>query len=113
MHELSIAQEIIEQTISIAKDNNMKSINLVHLKIGKLMQVVPDILEFNFNSLKENTICEMANLTYEIVTITINCHNCYKVSEIQEMNFICPHCQSFEIETKSGSDIIIEKIQGE
>ena len=66
MHELSMAQGIINAVIETAESNNATEVNEVTIELRRLAMVNPEQLEFILGVLVENTILEDA----KIVTIT-------------------------------------------
>ncbi|UCG61124.1 MAG: hydrogenase maturation nickel metallochaperone HypA [Candidatus Zixiibacteriota bacterium] len=51
MHELAIANSIMNTVLTEADKQNLKSIIAVGLRIGALTDVVPEALEFGFGAL--------------------------------------------------------------
>ena len=101
MHELSIAQNIIEIiNSSISEDQNGK-VKTVYLKIGKLGNVVPDSLIFGYNILTKGTELEESSLEIENIPLTIECENCNSNSTLEYLIFICPECSSSKIRTNT------------
>ena len=68
MHELSIAQAIVD----IASRNARGSrVTRVHVRVGHLRQVVPSALEFSFELCAHGTAVEDAALELEVVPIDV------------------------------------------
>jgi hydrogenase nickel incorporation protein HypA/HybF len=111
MHELSIAQsilEIVDQHLPAENHNQVKS---VIVRIGKLSNVLPDSLSFCFEALTRDTEFENTKLIIKTVPITIECKNCGKISETENFVFLCPSCSSNEISVIGGNDLNVEEIE--
>jgi hydrogenase nickel incorporation protein HypA/HybF len=110
MHELSIAQnilDIIEETFS---ENNYKELLEVRVRIGELVAVVPESLSFCYESLIKDTKYEKSKLTIEIIRVQASCKNCRREFNPKEFLFICPFCQSKEIEVLQGNELNISHL---
>lgn len=113
MHEFTIIQNIFPILDEVAKRNHLKLINKIFLKVGGLRQVVLEFLQFAFVTIAKGTIAEGAELVVELIPIMARCKNCQKQFIIEEKAYICPHCNSSELEILTGKEIILENIEGE
>ena len=111
MHELSIAQSIIDIVTQHLPDDNHAHVKSVIVRIGKLSNVLPDSLNFCFEAITKDTNFEKTELVIKIIPITIECKQCGKVSEIESYTFLCPSCESTNISVISGNDLNVEEIE--
>ena len=65
MHELSMAQSIMDSVLDNAEKNNATSVTSVTLEIGTLAMLNPEQVKFLLNVLKEDTIAENAEFIIE------------------------------------------------
>jgi hydrogenase nickel incorporation protein HypA/HybF len=109
MHELSVAENIIE----IAKENLKTggSIKSIKVKIGKLANVVPDSLDFCFSAITKGTPFENAKLEIENVNIVAHCENCGVDSEVEGYLFQCKNCGSTEVKIVSGNELRVVELE--
>ena len=111
MHELSIAQsmlEIIEQEAAPFKGSK---VTLIMLRIGKLSGVVPDALRFAFEIIRKGSVAEDASLDIEEVPISIKCNECMKVFDVDYPLMSCPYCEGFNVELVSGKELEIKELE--
>jgi hydrogenase nickel incorporation protein HypA/HybF len=113
MHELSIIQNIFPIIENVAKENHLKIVNKVFLKVGGLRQVVLEFLQFAFTTVSKGTIAENADLIIELIPITVDCKNCQKQFTIEENVYICPSCDNTELEVLTGKEVVLDQIEGE
>jgi hydrogenase nickel incorporation protein HypA/HybF len=113
MHEVSIVESIIKISLSSAKGNNIKKINSIRIKIGKLSGVMEDSLRFAFSSMSKGTILEGANFIVDEVQATAECSECKIVFNIDHFNKICPNCRKFCDNIISGYELLIDTIEGD
>jgi hydrogenase nickel incorporation protein HypA/HybF len=110
MHEFSLAKEIISQVGRIIPVNDLPQIQTIKIHVGEFSNVMPDSLLFAFNSLIEGTILNNVRLELEIVALKVKCNICQQVHPIQTNSFVCPNCNSRELQLFSGSELFIESI---
>lgn len=117
MHELSMAQGIINAVLETAEENNATEVNEVTIEIGRLAMVNPEQLEFILGVLVENTLVEDAEIKIEDIPVEIDCEDCgfHGNAIIDDKDHYapmvkCPECDSFKIEILNGKDIVVKNI---
>lgn len=110
MHELSIAQEILNIVRSNLPSENSK-LKSVKVKVGQLSGVLPDSLKFCFESILYQTEFDGAILEIINVPIKIRCLECGRESIIEEPIFNCPVCNSFNVQLLEGRELQITEIE--
>lgn len=113
MHELAVIEGIIETMTEVAAANHLSRISRLDLVIGKLHQLIPDMLEFSFETCTEGTLAEKCKLVIDWRPVIVTCRDCNNRSEIIDSIFICPLCGSFRLNTESGKELFIKSITGE
>lgn len=109
MHEMSIAQSIIEILIEEIPDRNNK-VQKVFLKTGILQQIIPESLTFYYDILKNDyEQLKDSQLIIEMEKIKGKCLNCKKIFIIENLFFLCPDCNT-GVEIIEGNEMFIEKI---
>lgn len=113
MHELKIIQDIFPIIKNVARKNHLKSINKVFLRVGKLRQVVLEFLQFAFATVAQDTIAANAELIVKLIPITATCKTCQQQFAVGENIYICPYCDSVDLEILTGKEIVLESVEGE
>jgi hydrogenase nickel incorporation protein HypA/HybF len=109
MHELSIAENIIEIVKeNLAADCSVKS---VKVRIGELANVIPDSLEFCFGVITKGTPLERARLKIENISITAHCEGCEADFEVEGFLFQCKNCGSTDLRIISGNELRVVEIE--
>jgi hydrogenase nickel incorporation protein HypA/HybF len=111
MHEMSIAQNLIEIIEEEMGKHGAKSLRSVRLHIGQLSAVVPEALSFCFEVITEGTALQGARLDMEIIPLKGHCPECGAEFEIEDYAFVCPSCGSTRIETASGQELSIVELE--
>lgn len=112
MHELKIMQDIFPIIESVIKENHLKSVDKVVLRVGTLRQIIPEFLQFAFTAVTKDTIAARAKLIIEIIPTTARCKTCQQQFNVGKNIYICPHCDSSDLEVLTGKEIILESIDG-
>ncbi len=110
MHELSIAQNIIQIVNSSVDKDKLGFVEKIYLKIGLLSNVLTESLNFSYTSVVENTPLKNSRLVIELIPIKIRCNDCNEINTTNDFIFSCPNCKSPEIKVISGDEIIISSI---
>ena len=111
MHEMSIAQSLIEVIKEEMQKHDAKALRSVRLNIGEMTAVVPDALSFCFEVATTGTELEGVRLIMDIIPLKGFCHKCKSEFEIKDYTFICPSCLSTKIEIIAGQDLSIVEIE--
>jgi hydrogenase nickel incorporation protein HypA/HybF len=116
MHEMSIAQSILEVVQQYtkgndqAKDANAPRVKSVHLKIGEMAGVVPESLRFCFEVASEGTAVQGAELLIDEVPITCRCVSCNAEFSVERFLFLCPTCGTPDVELISGNELDVVEL---
>jgi len=111
MHELSIAQNILEIVKQNVSEEELSKVRLIKLRIGEFAGIVVDSLEFCFEAVIADTILEKAKLDIDNIKVTGKCKSCDKNFSIKENIFKCPYCKSLDIEMTSGAEMQIVEFE--
>jgi hydrogenase nickel incorporation protein HypA/HybF len=93
MHELSIAQSLIELACEAADRDGCERVTRLFVRLGALSGVVMEALQFSFDLAAEDTACAGATLEIEDVPITVYCSSCDERKTLDDhFVFCCPTC---------------------
>ncbi|MGW3071480.1 hydrogenase maturation nickel metallochaperone HypA/HybF [Kitasatospora sp. NPDC001132] len=76
MHEMSIAEAVVEQVDTAAREHGAPGVALVRLRVGELAGVVPEALDFCFELACAGTLVAGAVLDTEPVPARARCTPC-------------------------------------
>lgn len=111
MHELAIANSIVNTVLDEAERRKLGTVTAIGLRIGALSDVVPEALEFGFSAITAGTILEGTKLEIESVPVGGICSKCKAVFEVKGFVFTCPGCGSSEITIQQGQELDIAYIE--
>lgn len=113
MHELSVAQSIIEMIQQHVPFSDWNRVVAVRLKVGALSGVVPDSLEFSFQAITSDTPFQRAKLEIESIPFRVQCAACRAITISEDGYVACSQCGSRETKVLSGSELHIAEIEVE
>lgn len=113
MHEFSIVNALLEMCEQNAKDKNMAKITKVEIKIGKLSGVEPHLLETAFDTFKEGSMCDGAELIMHLQDVVLHCLSCDYQGIIENNAFECPTCKSTECKVIDGEEMYLMRLEME
>lgn len=113
MHELSIADNIINAVKNAALERGMRTIDKIGVRIGSLSSVDPDALTFGFDILKRDQGMAECELAIEFVATKARCRVCSHEFDVLDFVFVCPNCDSSQCDLTSGQELEITYYEGE
>lgn len=111
MHELSIAQNILDVVKQNVPEDELDKVRSIKLRIGEFAGIVVDSLEFCFEAVTADTSLEKAKLHIDNVSVKGKCKTCKKSFDIKENMFKCPYCESLNVEMSSGAELQIVEFE--
>lgn len=107
MHELSIAQSVIDAVLREMTARKLPPASTIVLRIGPLSGVMADAVQFGFESLRQGTPLEKTQLVIEETAITGECQNCRQTFQLRDLRFLCPACGSQDLHLSGGDELDI------
>ena len=111
MHELSIAQALVDQVEGIRTSNGGGRVLAVEVRIGTWRLVVPEILTAYYESLVSGTPLEDSRIAIESVEARARCNKCARVFPVQEAWVVCPDCASLDACLLSGKELNLVSVE--
>ena len=111
MHELSIAQSILEIVYQHVPEDQCSGVRSVKVQVGRLSGVVPESLEFCFSAIIEATPLGEARLDIVLTPVRAHCGECATTFELEGTTFICPSCESIDLEILSGTELQVIEVE--
>lgn len=111
MHELSIAQDIIELAEAKAREKHSPAIQKIKVRLGEFTTIAREALEFAFEVARGGTLAATAQLEIEIVPMVTRCVSCGPVDDpVRGVYLICPLC-GLPLEIVAGEELYLEYIE--
>ncbi len=112
MHELSIAQSIVEVVETKATENRASQVNSVRLLIGDGSGIATESLTFCFEMIASmEPLLTGARLLIDTVPHRARCRACATEFTIPDFVARCPACQQWDTEVISGTELQILEME--
>jgi hydrogenase nickel incorporation protein HypA/HybF len=108
MHELSVASAVLNTALKHCAD---RQVTVVNLRVGRMRQVVPASLEFYFEIVARDTLCQGAVLELVEIEPLLRCNDCERAWSPLIPAFRCPDCGSAKVEVSAGDELEIDYIE--
>lgn len=105
MHELSIANSILEAARAEAARRPGARLVKVGVRVGELSGVEPDALSFSFEALVRGSDLEPLALEIETCPRRQRCSLCGRIFRVVDFDLCCPDCGAFESRCISGDEL--------
>lgn len=111
MHELGIAQSVLDAVHAEAANRGGAKAVKVGLRIGDLSAIDPDALRFSFEALTRDTDLDGLELEIEICPRRHRCQDCGTEFNVAGFVFDCPQCGANRNECISGEELDLAYIE--
>lgn len=107
MHELSIAQNIIDAVFQNVPSSEVRRVKQVVVKTGLFSGVVPAALKFSFQAIVAETELKDAEIEIVDIPFSLKCNSCGRTSTNEFGMMICSECSSVDTKIISGNELEI------
>ena len=111
MHELSLAQSIVDLIQEHVPPERLAAVRVVHVDIGRLSGVVADSLDFCFTALVEGTLLQDSSLALNTIPLRLACRDCRDTFDSERDIFHCPSCDGSRTTVVSGMELRVAEIE--
>lgn len=112
MHELPIAQGILESVLRHAAASNAARVTAIYLVIGELSGVSSECVEFYWDALSQGTLAHGAAIRVRRVPFEMTCLDCAHAFNPTGVAFgyDCPACAGARVRMSHGQECYLEAI---
>jgi hydrogenase nickel incorporation protein HypA/HybF len=113
MHEMSLAESMLQIIEDAARKDGFRHVKTVWLELGQLASVEREALCFSFEQVKRDSIAEEARL--EIIEISGKglCSHCGSQVALPALLEPCPVCGNFQVAVTDGDQFRIKELEVE
>ena len=106
MHELSLAQNILDIVSDQCVRSGYKRVESINLRVGRASGIMPDALLFAFDAIKSDSIARGAVLHIEEVPVSGHCSGCLQSFMVEEEYILtCPLCGGRDFKVTGGREM--------
>lgn len=111
MHELAVAQALVEQVDVVIDQHQPSRAVLIRVRIGPLAGVVADLLASAFPLAAAGSRMEHAELDLVSAPITVRCQTCGADTEATMNRLVCGVCGDWHTQIISGDELLLESVE--
>ncbi|MFH1664522.1 MAG: hydrogenase maturation nickel metallochaperone HypA [Candidatus Omnitrophota bacterium] len=111
MHEIKLTENMISILEREAADPAVGEVKVVHLAIGKLRYIVPEIICSCFEHIPKSGKLKGARLDISEVPVTIRCASCGSERVVDDGVYACTACECQDIEIMTGREFMVKGIE--
>lgn len=111
MHEMSLAEGVLQLVEETARREGAKRVKLVVLEIGRMSSVQPEALTFCFDVVTRDSVAEGAALEIVDVPGAGWCMQCAATVPMTELYGSCPTCGSHQVQPTGGTEMRVREIE--
>jgi len=111
MHELALAQSIVEIASRHAQQQSATAVTRVQVVLGRLSCASSEAVEFCFAATCRGTLLEGATLQIEQPTGLGRCRHCGVEFSVAQRYAPCPQCGGFDVEIRRGDELLVKAIE--
>lgn len=110
MHEMSIAQSIVELAEEQARSRRSSVVEELELEIGRLAGVELQTLDFALESAVKGSMLEHATIVRCIIDGEGQCAECGHIFPMNALFASCPECNSWYVKIIKGRELRVKSI---
>jgi len=111
MHELAVAQALVEQVDAVISQHSATQASLIRVRIGPLAGVVPELLATAFPLAAAGSRMEHAQLEFAHAPIRVRCQTCGAETEALMNRLLCGACGDWHTQVISGDELLLESVE--
>lgn len=111
MHEMSLAEGVLQLVEETARREGALRVKTVVLEIGKLSSVEPEALKFCFEAVTRGSIAADAALAVIDVPGCGWCLTCSETVPLDEVYGACPKCGGYQVQATGGTEMRVKEIE--
>ena len=110
MHELSVTESILSICNRYAEQVEATAVTDVYLVIGELSSIIDDSVQFYWDFITKNSLCENSTLHFSRIPAKAKCSKCGTIFEMTELT-PCPNCKSARFKITEGEEFFVDSIK--
>jgi len=113
MHEMSLAESVLDIVEEAAATQGFRRVKSVVLEIGQLAAVEQEAMRFCFDAVMQGSVAEGARLEVIEVPGSGWCMRCAVTVPMADRLDICPHCGGVQLQPTGGLEMKVRELEVE
>jgi hydrogenase nickel incorporation protein HypA/HybF len=111
MHEMSLAEGVLQLIEDAARQQKFSKVVTVWLEIGRLSTVEPEAMKFCFEAVTRDSIAQDARLEIIALPGAGWCMTCAMTVPMAEVFGECPQCGGYQMQVTSGTEMRVKELE--
>lgn len=111
MHEMSLAEGILQLVEDAARQQGFGQVTAVWLEIGQLAGVEIEAMRFCFDAVVRGSLADGARLEIVSTPGAGWCMTCARSVTIDEPLPACPHCGGYQVQVTGGTEMRVKELE--
>jgi hydrogenase nickel incorporation protein HypA/HybF len=113
MHEMSLAEGVLQLIEDAARTEDFSRVKTVWLEIGQLAGVEVEAMKFCFDAVVKDSIARSAQLVVIEIPGQAWCSHCAEAVQVQALYDVCPKCGSHQVQVTGGNEMRVKELEVE
>jgi hydrogenase nickel incorporation protein HypA/HybF len=110
MHEMALAEGILQIIEDAAAQQGFKRVTEVRLEMGALAGVEVEALSFCLDMVLKESVAEGARLELEKISGQGYCLGCGETVPVNALYEACPKCGSYQVQATGGTEMRVKDL---
>jgi len=103
---------LCEAVLSVVREvSDDEPVGRVRLRVGRLQGVVPDVFEFCWRMVAQDTGAADAALELRDVPVRVRCRACGDEADLDGTMIACPGCGAPSVAVLAGDELTVEEVE--
>jgi len=111
VHEMALAESMLQLVEDTAAKNGAKRVTAVRLELGALSHVAREALCFCFDAVTKGGVADGAVLEIDATPGAAWCMPCGVRVPLAQLGDPCPHCGGWQLTVVQGEDMRVREIE--
>ena len=111
MHEMSLAEGVLQLIEDAARQQEFSRVTAVRLEIGELAGVEVEAMRFCFDAVTRGSLAEGARLEIVATPGSGWCTQCSATVALNEAFGACPLCGGFQVQVTGGTEMRVSELE--
>ncbi len=112
MHEISLVRSIFSTLESEFEQEKLDSLKSITLRVGKLSNVEPVLMQNAFNAVTESEQKYLdVDLIVDVLPVVLYCESCDHESSVENYKFVCSKCMTPNNNIIQGTELLIHQVE--
>jgi hydrogenase nickel incorporation protein HypA/HybF len=113
MHEMSLAEGVLQLIEDSAKTQDFSRVKTVWLEIGQLAGVEVEAMKFCFDAVVRDSIAQNAELVIIELPGQAWCMQCSETVQVHALYDECPKCGGHQLQVTGGNEMRVKELDVE